>query len=163
MAAGNVLAQLMPFGYEPPTSNFATVDTRNGHPCLDFDTTTQESAVWSFMLPDSYAGGNITVKVLWAASSATTGTVGWDVALEKVEAGTLDIDADSFASAQTITAATVNGTSGVPLSTSVTITAGAATDSVAAGDLCRLRVRRDVSNDTAAGDAEILSVTLTEA
>jgi hypothetical protein len=47
---------------------------------------------------------------------------------------------------------------------SVTCTAGAAgTDSVAAGNKFRLRVRRDVANDTAAGDAEIHAVVVREA
>jgi predicted secreted Zn-dependent protease len=94
---------------------------------------------------------------------STTGTVGWDVTFEAI--GTAqDTDADGFATAQTITAATVSGTSGVLLVQSVTCTAGAAgTDSVAAGNKFRLRVRRDVANDTAAGDAEIHAVVVREA
>jgi hypothetical protein len=75
-----------------------------------------------------------------------------------------DIDADGFATAQTITAATVDATSGNATTTSVTCTAGAAgTDSIAAGDLFRLRIRRDVANDTATGDAQILAVIVKEA
>jgi hypothetical protein len=35
-------------------------------------------------------------------------------------------------------------------------------DSLAAGEAFRLRIRRDVANDNAAGDAELLSVTMRE-
>lgn len=164
MASGNTLAVFMPQAYEPPASNYATLNVRNQHPVLEFDTTTQETAVWSSRMPAHYAGGNLVVSVLWAAATATTGTIGWDATLERVDAGTLDIDADSFATAQTITAATVSGTSGVTSTTTVTATAGSTgTDSVAAGDLFRLRIRRDVANDTATGDAQLLAASIAEA
>lgn len=147
---------------EPPASNFATLDTRNSHPVLDFDTTTQETAMFSDVISSAYGGGDITVSVQWAATSATTGTIGWDVTFERV--GTAqDIDSDSFATAQTITAATVSGTSGILSSTSVSITAGSTgTDSLAAGEGYRLRIRRDVANDTATGDAELWGVVVSE-
>jgi hypothetical protein len=65
-------------------------------------------------------------------------------------------------SAQTITATTVPGTSGQLLKLSVNIANGANMGSVAAGEMFRLRVRRDVANDTATGDAELLAVTVAE-
>ena len=97
-----------------------------------------------------------------AATSATTGTVGWDVAFERIDASSLDIDADSFATAQTITAVTVPGTSGQVIKSSVAISNGANIDSLAAGEAFRVRVRRDVANDTATGDAELLRVVVRE-
>lgn len=164
MASGDTLAILLPQGYEPPATNYATFDVRNQHPVLEFDTTTQESAVWTGKMPQHYAGGNIVARVTWMADTATTGTIGFDSTFERIDAGTLDTDADSFATAQTITAATVPGTSGVTAELTVTHTAGAAgTDSVAAGDPFRYRLRRDVANDTAAGDAQVLVVELREA
>jgi hypothetical protein len=147
---------------EPPSSNPATLDTRNNHPVLDFDTTTQETAIWSGVMPTGYAGGGITVAVFVAMTSATSGTVGFDVSIERIDASSLDIDADSFATAQTITATTVPGTSGQILKLSVNIANGADMDSLAAGEAFRLRIRRDVANDTATGDAEVLRVTLEE-
>jgi hypothetical protein len=151
-----------PMDNEPSTSNFATLDTRNNHPVLDFDTTTQETAIFSGVLSPAYAGGGLIVEVWWAATSATSGTIGWDVAFERIDESSLDIDSDSFASAQTITAATVPGTSGQVKKTSVTVTDGANMDSLAAGEAFRLRVRRDVANDTATGDAELLRVVVRE-
>jgi hypothetical protein len=147
-----------PLQNEAPSTNFATLDSRNGHPCLDFDTTTQEAAIFSGVLPTDYSGAGITVVVFCSLTSATSGTVGWDVAIERMDASSLDIDADSFASAQTITAVTVPGTSGQLLKMTVNISNGANMDSLAAGELFRIRIRRDVANDTAAGDAELLFV-----
>lgn len=149
---------------EPPSTNYATWDTRNQRPCLDFDTTTQETAIFSDVMPHGYAGGNLIVDVTAALTSATSGTLGWDVTFERVGSGSQDTDSDGFATAQTITATTVPGNSGDTITLSVTCTAGAAgTDSIAADDLFRLRIRRDVANDTAAGDAELYSVTVREA
>ncbi len=157
--SGNVWnLQFGPLDNEPPSSNYATLDTRNGHPTLRFDTTTQETAIWSGALPADYSGAGITVHIFCSLTSATSGTVGWDVSIERMDASTLDIDADSFASAQTVTAVTVPGTSGQLLKMSVNISNGANMDSLAAGEMFRLRVRRDVANDTATGDAELLRV-----
>lgn len=164
MASGNTLAIFMPGSYEPPSSNPAAPGKRNGRRTLDFDTTTQETAIWSGVMPRNYAGGNIVVYVTWAAASATSGTIGWDVTIERSSDAALDIDSDGFATAKTITAVTVPATAGIEATSNVTLTAGATdTDSVAAGDTFRIRIRRDVANDTAAGDAQILSVELKEA
>lgn len=163
MASGNTLAIFLPLQNEPPASNYATFDTRNQHAVLDFDDTTQETAIFGALMPRHYAGGGVTVYVHWAATSATTGTGGWDVTFERVTDGGQDIDSDGFATAQTITAATVNGTSGVLKVTNVAITAGSAgTDDIAAGDAYRIRIRRDVANDTATGDLELLAVEVKE-
>ena len=152
--------QWSPYNNEPPTTNFATLDTRNNHPCLDFDTTTQEAAVFSGTLPANYSGAGVTISLWVALTSATSGTVGFDVAFERMDASSLDIDADSFGAVGTVTAVTVPGTSGQILKLSVNVSNGANMDSTAAGEMFRLQVRRDVANDTAAGDAELLRVML---
>lgn len=162
MSSGATLLVFLPAQAEAPASNYATFDTRNGHPCLDFDTTTQESACWTAILPRAYAAGGITVYLHWAATTATTGTIGWDVALERMSDSATDLDADSFATARTVTAATVPATSGVVSVTSVAFTDGAQMDSVSAGESFRLRVRRDVATDTATGDAELFAVEIKE-
>jgi hypothetical protein len=163
MASGDTLAICLPLDNEPPASNYATLAFRNGHPVLNFDTTTQEAAIFTRVMPRNYAGGGITAYVSAAAASATTGTLGWDITFERVTDGSLDTDSDGFATAQTITAATVSGTSGIVQQSNVAITAGAAgTDSVAAGDVFRVRVRRDVANDTATGDGQLYALELKE-
>lgn len=161
MASGNTLCKFFPADNEPPSSNYATLDTRNGHPVLDFDDTTQEAAVFSDVLPRNYSGGGITVYVGSSATSATTGTIGWTVEIERVGVAQ-DVDADSFAAAATITAATVSGTSGIVTTSNVAITDGANMDSIAVGEKFRIRIKRDVANDTATGDAELHFVEIKE-
>ena len=140
---------------QPPASNYATVGSRNSHPTLLFDATTQEAAIFGGVFPSSYASQNVTVTIWASMVSATTGTLGWDIAFENMNG--LDLDADSFATAKTATATTVSGTSGVMISHSVTFTSSEI-DGIVAGDPYRLRIRRDVANDTATGDAELVRV-----
>lgn len=162
MASGDTLITFGALHNEPPSSNYATLDLRNGHVVLDFDTTTQEAAIFTGILPRHYGGGGITVYIHYAMTSATSGTCGWDVAFERMGNGSQDIDSDGFATAQTVTAVTVDGTSGNVDIVNVAITDGANIDSIAAGESFRLRIRRDVANDTAAGDAELIAVELKE-
>lgn len=164
MASGDTLCIVLPADNEPPSTNFATFDLRNGHGCLDFDTTTQETAIFTALMPQHYAGGNIVVYVHYAMSTATSGTCGWDVTIERIGDQQQDIDSDGWATAKTIAAVTVPGTSGNVDIVNVTLTAGATdTDSVAAGETFRIRLRRDVANDTATGDAEFVALELREA
>ncbi len=164
MASGNTLYLWYAQNNEPPSSNSATYDVRNFHPVLDFDTTTQETAIFSAVMPQHYGGGNIVVYIHYSMTSATSGTCGWDVTIERVGDQQWDIDTDGWATAKTVTAVTVPGTTGNVDVVNVTLTAGATdTDSIAAGELFRIRIRRDVTNDTAAGDAELHSVEIREA
>lgn len=139
------------------------MDTRNAVLCLDFDAATDEAAVFSGYLPGNYGGGGLTVKILWAATSATTGDVVWAAAIERNADGGTDIDADSFATAQTTTA-TAPGTSGVLKYSSIAFTSGANMDSLAANEAFRLKVSRDADNgsDTLTGDAEVFAVVVLE-
>ncbi len=145
----------------PPTSAFATLDMRNNHPVLDFDTTTAESAVFGAVLPSTYAGGGLSVDIYWTGATATSGDVVWDVAIEAMSG--LDLDADSFATAQTATG-TANGTSGIYTKTTVTFTDGAQMDSLAASGAFRLKLTRDTADgaDTMTGDAEVHRVVVRE-
>lgn len=139
---------------QPPASNFATLDTRNSIAVLDFDTTTEESAIFVGIIPEAASlGSGLIVKISWAATSATSGDCRWGAQIQR---NTTDLDSDSFDTATEGTSAT-NGTSGVITVTSLTLTN---IDSVAAGDSYRLKVYRDVGDaaDTMAGDAEIVAV-----
>lgn len=162
MASGNTLLVFLAEEGRPPTSGGATFDVRNNIACWDFDDTTGESVVFTGVLPRNYAGGGITVYLHWAATTATSGTGGWLVAFERIGDGQQDIDSDGFASNQAVTAATVPATSGHVKITNVAVSDGANMDSVAVGELFRLKVTRDVANDTATGDLELYAVELKE-
>lgn len=163
MASGDTLVQFSPLHNEPPSSNPATLDTRNQHPTLDFDASTNESAVFSAVMPRHYAGTTgVTVYIHYAMSSATSGDVDWDVAFERIGDQQQDIDSDGFAAVNSVNNTTVPGTSGLVDIVNVTFTDGADMDSVAVGEKFRLKVTRDAASDTASGDAELVAVEIKE-
>ncbi|MHC4158379.1 MAG: hypothetical protein ACYSSO_04785 [Planctomycetota bacterium] len=162
MASGDTLVAFSPLHNEPPSSNPATLDTRNSHPVLDFDATTNESAVFSGIMPRNYGGNGVTVYLHYAMSTAVADTVDWDVAFERIGDQQLDIDADSFEAVNSVDNTTVPGTSGNVDIVSVAFTNGADMDSVAVGEAFRLKVTRDAASDDATGDAELLAVEIKE-
>jgi hypothetical protein len=137
---------------QPPATAFATLDTRNSIAVLDFDDTTDESAVFVGIIPEAASlGSGLNMRLHWMATTATSGNVVWDVSLERM---TTDLDSDSFDTIASGTAA-ANGTSGILTVTEITLTT---IDSVTAGDGFRLKVTRDANNasDTMTGDAELV-------
>lgn len=160
MASGDMLVAFPPQSHQPPAGGGARFGVRNGHSFLGFVAGGSEAAYFTAKMSPAYAGGNIVAEITWFAVDVT-GTGGWTVELERLASGGQDIDSDGFASAQTITSTTVPGTSGVIAVTSVTITAGSATDSIAQSDLFRVRVKR--GTDTATSDINLLLLTLSEA
>jgi hypothetical protein len=152
--SSRIVLHLTPQSIEPPSTNFATIDLRNSHPVLDFDTTTQETAIWSGVIPSTYANNGLKVVIAASLTSATSGTLGWDIAFEEMNG--FDIDGDGFATAVTVTAATVPATSGQVMQFTKTIL-HSEMDGLNADDSFRIRIRRDVANDTATGDAEFIS------
>jgi len=163
MASGDTLLILTPHSNEPPAANYATLDTRNQHPVLDFDATTNESAVFSAIMPRNYAGTTgVTVYLHYSMSSAEADTIDWDVAFELIGDQDLDIDGDSFAAVNSVDNTAVPGTTGLVDIVNVTFTDGADMDSVTVGDSFRLKVTRDAASDDAAGDAELVFVEIKE-
>ena len=163
IASGDTLVTLLPYANEPPAANYATLDTRNGHPVLDFDGSADEEAVFTAVMPAHYAGGGVTVKLHCAFTSATSGTGNVEVSFERITS--LDIDADSFAT-MTDGSVTPNGTSGIETILSIAFANGAAMDSVVAGDLFRIKVRRDADGtngtDDITTDMELLAIEVVE-
>lgn len=148
----------------PPATNYGTFDSRNNHPVLDFDASTEETVYFRDVLPNTYSGNGVTVDVEYAMTSATSGDVIWGAAWELLAGESQDLDSDGFASAKTVTQ-TVSATSGKVKAASITFADGAEMDFVGAADLFRLKVYRDAdaAGDTATGDAELLQVVLREA
>jgi hypothetical protein len=143
-----------PDNNQPPATNFATLDTRNSIAVLDFDDSTDESAIFVSIAPEgANLASGLTIRLIWTATTATSGDVVWDASLEKL---TTDINSDSFDAAASVTT-TTNGTSGVPNYSTITLTT---IDSLAVGDGFRLKINRDANNgsDTMTGDAELIAV-----
>jgi hypothetical protein len=139
---------------EPPTSNFATFDTRSGVLVLDFDATVGELAYFKFPPLRGYGGGGLVVTLLCSMSSATSGNVVMDAAIERIDAGTDIIGALAIGPliSSTVAVPAVNGT----LFT-VTITfSNTELDGLTANDFWALSLSRVATSvsDTASGDLE---------
>ncbi len=161
MASGDTLLILHPFSNEPPSSNYATLDLRNQHPVLDFDKDTDESAVFSAVMPQNYtAVRGVIVFIHWSADGVTVNDVIWDVSFERIGDGRQDVDSDGFAAVNSVTD-TAPGTDGYVTIENVAFTDGADMDSVAAGELFRIKITRD-TDDSLAADAELHAVEIRE-
>lgn len=153
-----------PLTNEPPVENYATLDTRNNRPVLDFDDSDQEAAIWSSKMPDIYAGAGLLVEIFFAASTATSGAVVWDATIERMNLSNLDLDLENFATPVLSDAINVSANSGELSRAFVFLTDGAQIGNLEAGELFRFRVRRVAQNpaDTMIGDAELVAVYLKE-
>jgi hypothetical protein len=163
---GDTLMVFTPLGATFPASNYATPDLRNNHPVLDFDGTTDEEAYFEGVLPSFYGSGSVIVDLYVMFTSATSGTVRFQTDFERINSGGSDLDSDSFSGAFQSSGGSANGTSGVLTLVSITHTSGQM-DSLAAGEPCRLKVRRDADGtsgtDDIATDAELVRVVVREA
>lgn len=154
------LFNFLPFGAEFPASNFPQLLTVNNRPALAYDASTNETAQWTFVAPQGLAG-TLHAKIYYIMASATSGDTDWDASLEAVTDGdATDLDAgDSFDTVNSVDNTTVPGTAGYLDMIEITLTNA---DSLAAGDLARLKLTRDAASDTASGDAYVLAVELTD-
>ena len=156
MASGKIVGLILQ--EEPPLSNFAQRDTRNGHTLWDYDDTTDEEMNWKFQLED-YDNGGLTVDLYIGATTDTSGNGVFQVAIERVTSENQDIDSDGFAAFQTSGAVAVPGTAGLFKKIQVTFANGAEMDSLANGEAGRIKVRRDADDtsatDSVSGDIEL--------
>lgn len=159
MASGDIVGIIMQ--EEPPSSNYATRDLRNVHTVWDFDDTTDEEMVWKFFLSGNYDGGGLTVTLIWAATTATSGNAVWQAAIESLTDDADDIDSDSFAAFNGSGAVAAPSAAGELGYDNITFTDGADMDSLAAGEGGRIKIRRDADDtsatDSISGDIELWS------
>lgn len=155
-AGTKTYAVFTPFNNQPPNSSFATADTRNSILVLDFDDSSDESAVFVGVMPEgAVLTSGLKVRVHWMASTATTGTCRWGAQIERMNT---DLNSDSFDTAATA-GSTTNGTSGIITVTEITVTN---IDGLQEGEPFRLKVYRDADGtsgtDNMTGDAELVVV-----
>jgi len=132
----------------------------NSKPRILFDAATDELMHWTFRMPADY-GSALTAKIQYAMASATSGNVIMAVEVMALSDGdAAAVDSDSYDTANTSAATAVPGTAGYIDEISITLTNA---DGVAAGDWAAIKLSRDANNasDTAAGDLELLAVSLT--
>lgn len=165
MATTNLLAYFDALSGQPPATNYATLDIRNGVTVLDFDDSTDESIDFGGYMPAHYSGGGFTVVIGWMATTATSGTISLDVAFKSVTDDADDLDTKAYAAVNNANPTTASATGEVDYVT-ITFTDGADSNSVAAGEYFMLRVTRDAngttSTDNLVGDMELVFVAIKE-
>lgn len=151
-------AVFTPFAAEFPATNFPQLLLNNRRPVLAFDAATSETCYWTMDAPQGLTGTQ-TAVLSYVAASATTGGVAFDVAVESISSGdATNLGATtSFDTANTGTDAAVPGTAGYLKQISVTLSN---VDSMAAADLIRFSLTRNVAHatDTATGDIQVLAL-----
>jgi len=161
MASGDSLLVFDSLSNRPPAVDYASVDLRNGFVVLDFDDTTDESALFFAPFPSQYGGGQLLAVVTWTSTTATTGSAKLRVETTRITSG---VNLDSLPLVDgtadfTVSAPAVNGE--LVTSQSASLNAGGA----AAGDLLLVGVTRLASDvvDTLVGDLEFVSLEVREA
>lgn len=164
-------------GISPPGTNSQSVaaySIRNGHPCMEFpaseedaadgDATVYDDSVdFVLRVPSTFStSNNLQVDWVWSAEGATSGNVVWIVEVEAFGPALIDLDSDSFDTAQTVTTAT-SGTDGNTVTSSIQFTV-AEFDGVAAGNLVRIRLTRNSNEalDTLAVRAQVYGMSVEE-
>lgn len=126
-----------------------------------FDATGTEAV--QFVLPyvPAYGSGNVTVKILWYADTASSGDVVWGASLACLtpDTDTQDIETDAWATETTATDSHLGTT--VQRLHVATVTASNL-DSITTGDYLALRIRRKGADgsDTMSGDAQMTGVVM---
>ncbi len=123
-----------------------------------FDAATVEYIDYKCILR-GYGGGGITLLLPWSAAAATSGVTRWAAAFRRMTDDAVDIDASHTYDYNEVddTAASASGELSMP---TITFTNGSDMDSLAEGEVCILRVKRNAShaNDTMTGDAELWGI-----
>lgn len=129
---------------------------------LAFDDTVDEGgATGMFAMPSEYTGTDTLKAKVYYYTAATSGTFACNIYFEAFTDG----DAVALNTAQSVDtggnagSATVPGTGGHLDVITITLSNK---DSVAAGDLCRLLIVRDVSEDGVSGDVYLANIELYE-
>jgi hypothetical protein len=160
VASGDSVVQVL--DVSPPAATFATLDTRAGGSTPaeavqvhDFDAATIEYLDYKCRL-HGYAGGGLTFRIFWSASSATSNECRWGIAVRRVADDAEDIDTAHTYVYNDVDATAPSASGEVDYAT-ITFTDGADMDSWADGEIAIVRIRRNAThvNDDMAGDAEL--------
>lgn len=130
-------------------------------PSYSFDAAGTEGIQFVIPYLVSYSSGNITVLLRWYGDSATSGDVVWGAAIAAItpETDSTDVEADSWATENTVTDSHLGTTAQRLMTASITVSN---LDSVAAGDVVFLRIQRLGGNgsDTMSGDAQLAGLAI---
>lgn len=160
-------AVFLPNNAEFPSTSLpqlSVVHTTARRPVLWFDAAADEACYWTVIAPQGLSGA-LSLVVHYLMASATTGSVRLQAQVEAITPGdSTDLDAAESLDTANSAGGTVPGTAGFEQAITITLTNA---DSVAAGDLVRIRLNRDADGtsgtDDATGDMGVLAVEFREA
>ena len=168
MASGQVVGLI--YQVIPPAATYATPSRRAGgstpaenFPVWLFDPGTAEHLDFYGQMTGAYSGGGITVQIKWSAD-ATSGNCEWQAAFRRVADDAEDVDVSHTYDFNSLIVTPASVAGEVKYS-AITFTNGADMDSVVAGDMFVLRIKRDaadVTNDTMTGDAQLHYIVIQE-
>ena len=140
-----------------PSSNGAADGETDGtnviYKTKDYDTTTQEHADFSYLMPDTYTGGDITWRAYWTAAAGSGGeTIAWEINIlalandEVIDAAFTDIGSitDTLIATGDLHIASLTQSANKPV----------------AGDYVMVRVSRDVAADNLSGDVKLIAIVI---
>ena len=162
MASGDSLAEWTAVCGELATAPTASFNLINNQVLIDFDATTDEGVYFSGIMPNNYAGGGVTLLLIWTTASGTTGNCAWTAAFERQVSGAV-IASDNFGTPNTVFAGAPILVNSITY-TSITFTDGAQMMFLGGGERFRILITRDANHasDTMTGDARLLHVGMRE-
>ncbi len=155
MATGDTLV-ILSAAHAVPAST-AAPGIINGAEVRVYDGSTNETTVYEIILPQIYSGLGIDVICHLAMAATTTNTVDIDTAFAKVTDAV-----DSYATAVSQDDEAIPGTALDTFKVTSAHTDGAQIDSIAVGDLFRLKITRDAVSDDNTGEMHLLAIELQE-
>lgn len=170
MASGDILCRFTAASGRAVGSDSAILESLTGGSTpserfvrWSFDDTTTNYVDFRDVLPANYAGGGITVKIGHGAAAAT-GNVIYGGAFRRVQDDAEDLDTAHTYSYQDTAASAVPTVIGEVNYDEFAMTNGAQMDSLAAGEMFVLRLRRNASSgsDTLTGDGYVYTVEIRE-
>ena len=147
MASGDTLQIFYAWGASVPYSttypDFSVIQSATSKECFpiaNFDNASTDYLDFTGVLPDYYDAGGVTCTIIWAYANTSTGPT-WGIAFRAVPNDTEDLDLNHTYDYNTVVP-------GIPSSVgevgydNITFTNGVDMDSLAAGQLFNLRIRR---------------------
>ena len=148
------------------TGSGSWLQTRNRHKVMSYPAYSVGSAAMEGVLPQSYAGGGLKVKIWFAGNggNSTSAGVTWRCYVENMEASGFSLDTDGYASSKEVDTSGPPATSGQLVSAEIRFADGTEMDSLGAGGAFRLKLERNVNdtNDTFGMDAQVVRVEVIE-
>ena len=168
MASGDTLFVFTPADNEPPSSNFATLDTYAGATgvrlVLDFDgSAANETAIFSGIWPAHYDGGGVNVTGWYSMDGTAATAIELEYSVEVIQDNDdTDAGGQDFGTATSVADTRATATANYVNKMSAGAISHANCGSPAVGDAMRLKVTRDYDHAANTDDLQLHRIVVTE-